>query len=287
VPGLDFFLSGEFERFDKDLTRFEPGYDSNTWSGTAGADYRFSRLLTAGLALTYSRIDGDFDRSGGSFATNSYGALAYASVRPVANSFVDLVGGYARKDYSVDRSVSLSASSGAPIAGGRATGDTNGNEYTAAAHAGYDFVFKNVTVGPRVGVDFSHTTIDGFSERGATGLELLYDRQERTSLTTTAGVFASVAFSTRLGVLVPQTTLEYVHEFEDNQRAIRFRFRDDPENFKFRFQTDPPDRDYFHLGAGLVMVLPSGWSPFINYRALVGYRSESSHTVTAGVRVGF
>ena len=56
---------------------------------------------------------------------------------------------------------------------------------------------------------------------------------------------------------------------------------------RFTFENDPPDRNYFNLGAGIVLVLPHGISPFVNYRSLVGYKDQSSHTVTAGLRVEF
>jgi peroxiredoxin len=102
-----------------------------------------------------------------------------------------------------------------------------------------------------------------------------------------AGLFASVAFSTPLGVVVPQATFEYVHEFADDQRTIHFSFVEDLAQKKFRFQNDPPDRDYFNAGAGVVFVLPGGFSPFVNYRALLGYKDQSSHIVAAGLRFAF
>jgi len=56
---------------------------------------------------------------------------------------------------------------------------------------------------------------------------------------------------------------------------------------QLRFNNDPPDRDYFHAGAGLVLVLPGGFSPFLNYRALLGYNDQSGHAVTVGLRFPF
>jgi hypothetical protein len=54
-----------------------------------------------------------------------------------------------------------------------------------------------------------------------------YDRQHRDSLTTTVGAFASDALSTSIGGFVPQFTADWVHEFQDDQRAIYFRCRED------------------------------------------------------------
>jgi uncharacterized protein with beta-barrel porin domain len=294
------FGSGNFERFDKDVTRFEPGYTSNNGGLTIGGDYRLHPRLLLGAAFNYSRISGKFDHNGGDFDTDSFGALLYSSILPMPRLFVDIVAGYARKHYTVNRAVSAIGSGPGflglppifpplpfPSVIGNVLSDTDGNEYLAALHFGYDFHLVNVTIGPRGGVDYKYTTLDGFRERGSTGLELVYDPQHQTSLRTSVGAFASIALSTRIGVLVPQGTFEYLHEFDNNQRAIYFRFSEDFGRRRFRFQTDPPDRDYFQLGGGLIIVLPRGVSPFVNYRALVGYRDQLSHTVNAGLRVDF
>ena len=305
VPGLGAFVSAEYEAFDKNVTRFESGYSSDTWSVVAGVDYSFTRWATAGIAFTFSNVDGTYAERGGDFDTESVGGLLYATFTPIPRFFVDLIGGYARKNYTNNRPVSFAntANGGAVIftSNGIASGETDGNEYRAGLTLGYDFNFDRVTVGPRVGVNYRYTTIDSFEEKGkgavicspacqrtsGTGLELAYDRQEESSLTTVAGLFASVAFSTAIGVVVPQATFDYVHEFADDQRTIHFSFVEDFAHKKLRFQNDPPDRDYFRAGAGVVFVLPGGFFPFASYRALLGYRDQSSHIVTAGLRFVF
>ena len=67
-------------------------------------------------------------------------------------------------------------------------------------------------------------------------------------------------------------TLEYVHEFLDDQRSVQFSFVQDPQNRRFLFETTPPDRDYLNLGLGVSMVLPSGLQPFLNFRDMLAYR---------------
>lgn len=294
VGGLGVFVSGEYERFDKDITRFEPGYDSDMESVTVGADYLFGKRFIAGIAFRYANINGEFDSSEGSFDTDSYGGLVYASFVPASNFFVDAVAGYAAKNYSVERGISFAffrrttndvvfGLEGRRIsANGIASSDTEGDEYKASINAGYDFIWKNFTMGPRLGVNYQYTRIDAFAERGrgaiiceggecssitATGLELAYDQQSQTSLTSVLGMYASAAISTGFGIrLVPQATVEWVHEFQDSQRSINFRFVEDPAGTKFSFLNDPPDRNYFNLGVGMSMVLPYGISPFVNYQ---------------------
>jgi outer membrane autotransporter protein len=304
IRGLGLFVSVEYEAFDKNVTRFESGYSSDKWSGTVGVDYSFTRWATAGVAFTYSNTTGDYAERGGEFETESAGGLLYATFVPISRLFADVVAGYARKHYSTDRVISYSNTFNTGIlltSNGIASGETDGDEYRAGVNVGYDFSFDRLTFGPRAGVNYRYTTIDSFTERGrravicnptcnqtaGTGLELAYDRQEDSSLTNVAGVFASLAFSTPFGVVVPQATFEYVHEFLDDQRTIHFSFAEDLAREKFRFQNDPPDRDYFNAGAGIVFVLPGGFTPFVNYRTLLGYKDQSSHTVTAGLRFVF
>ena len=99
---MGFFASGLVESLNRDITTFQDGYKSNILGITAGADYRFSKKLVAGLALSYSNTDGDF-RSGGNFSTNSYGGLLFASYLPTDKTFVQVTGGYTRNKYLVAR----------------------------------------------------------------------------------------------------------------------------------------------------------------------------------------
>ena len=101
------------------------------------------------------------------------------------------------------------------------------------------------------------------------------------------GLYASYAISTGFGVLLPQITGEYFHEFLNDQKLLKFRFAQDFAVTPLSYLTDKPDRDHFMLSAGLVVVLANGLSPFVNYRELLGYRDQSNHVVTLGLRVSF
>jgi len=282
---LSLFASVDYQSFDKDTTRFEGGFGRDTVGGTIGADYLFRNGLVLGTAVSYGHEFGSYD-SGGRFDHDAYGILVYGSFVPITSMFVDAVVGYTRKDYSFERHASFTSATLTTL--GPTSGDTDGNEFRIGVNTGYDFLFGRFTVGPRVGVLYRETTIAGFRESGSTGLELAYDNQNVQSLTTTVGVFGSVAISTGFGVIVPQASAEYVHEFLDDQRSVGFRLLQDPTpGRRYLFQTDPPDRDYFNLGVGVSMVLANGVQPFLNFRELVGYKDRSSHTVTLGLRVPF
>ena len=288
---LGLFITGEGEWVEKNVTRFEPGFSSDAGGVIVGADYRLLPWLTAGLAFSYSHTHGDFHGSNGNFNTDAYGVTLYGSATPLPNLFVDGTLGFTRRDYDILRRV-IYVSPGTAI-DGLAKGETTGNEFRTSVQVGYDVVRGALTVGPRVGVNYSTNDIDSFNERNVsprgldTGLQLAYDGQHRESLTTTVGAFLSYAFSTSIGIFVPQLTAEWVHEFFDNQRVIYFRFREDFGQTKLRFQTDQPDRDYANVGTGVVLVLPKGMQVFLSFRALVGYSDRQAYTANGGFRIAF
>lgn len=287
--GLGFFASGLVESLNRDITTFQDGYKSTILGITAGGDYRFSKRLVAGLALSYSNTDGDF-RSGGNFSTNSYGGLLFASYLPTDRTFMQITGGYTKNNYLVSR---LAAASTGPGGGGGdtvqglASSNSNGNVFNLGLMTGYDHPIGRFTIGPRAGVNYSNTKIGDYGETGSTGVELKYEDQWINSLQSVLGVQGSAALSTGLGVLVPQFNADYIHEFANSQRFINVQFaqdfRDNPT--KFRFQNDVPVRNYFNLGTGLMMVLPNGWQPFVNFRAMVGNEQFDNYAGTFGLRI--
>ena len=288
--GFGVFVNGDYQFLNKDTTRFETGFEQHTAGTTVGLDYSFRGRAVLGVALNYAHEFGDYSGALGGFDNDAYGVTLYGTVVPVDNLFVDGFLGYTRKQYSFDRRVDLDIPGlGGPsrVALGRIEGDTHSDELHAGVTVGYDFVLGKFTVGPRVGVNYRDARIAGFGERGSTGIELIYDNQNVVSLSTSTGLFASMAISTRFGVLVPQATAEYVHEFENNQHSVGFTLVDTLNRPRFLFQTDPPDRNFFNVGLGAVFVLPGGMSAFCNVRELLGYSTRRATTVTVGFRLGF
>jgi len=287
--GLGLFFTTGYERFDQDTTRFAAGFGQDTVGGTAGVDYILNRFVLLGAAFNYSHEFGNYI-TGGGFDHDSYGVLLFTSLSPFSGAFMDLIAGYFRKHYHFDRRVLLDI----PTLGGadvkvdsKVRSDTDSDEFRFSAYGGYDFILRNIRIGPRLGVNYRDMGIDGFRESGGTGIELAYENQNIVSLTTQAGVYASIVINTGFGVIVPQTTVEYVHEFLDDQRSVGFRFVQDLRQRKFLYQTDRPDRDYMNVAVGVSMIFPGGVTGFANFRELVAYRDRSSHAISLGVRFEF
>lgn len=288
--GLGLFASGFVESLDRNVNQYQDGYKSTILGFTGGADYRFTKQLTAGLAFNYSNTNGDF-RNGGNFSTNSYGVTLFSQYLPTDKSFVQLTAGYTNNSFNVARNSSLvipdPGAGRALNVGGISSSNSNGDTFQLGVLTGYDQPVGRFTVGPRVGLNYAHNHIHDYAEQGGTGMELKYGDQYVNSLQSVLGVQGSAAFSTGFGVLVPQVNANYIHEFANSQRFINAQFVEDNRSnpFQFRFQTDVPVRNYFDVGTGLIAVLPNGLQPFVNFRAMVGNNQFNNYAGTFGLRV--
>lgn len=276
--GLGVFVSGDYQHKDKQQTNFEMGFTSDSYGPTLGVDYRLDTFGVIGMAFDFSHTDGEFDHNFGDFNTDTLTAVLYGSYYPTDQSFIDAALGFGHKDLKADHLD--------PGGSGTEVGaDTNGFDFTADLTGGYDFSFESVTIGPRLGIHYRRTALNSFVETGDPAATLFaYDDQVDDSLTGTVGFQASMAFSTDFGVVVPTINAEYVREFLDDRERHTVT---EVGGVSSTFVTDQPDRNHFNVGAGVVVVLPDGISPFLSYEAEVANYLEETHTVTAGVRLEF
>lgn len=290
MKGFGVFASGLVEALNRDVTTFQDGYKSMILGITAGADYRFNRQTVGGLAVNYANTHGDF-KNGGDFNTNSLGVILFGSYLPTDRTFIQVTGGYTHNNHLVSRTAQafIPGVAGGPDRNlaGTPSSSSNGDIFRATLLAGYDHPVGMFTIGPRLGMNYANTHIGDYSETSGGGLGLRFDDQWVNSLQSVVGVLAQAAISTSIGVLVPQANADYIHEFANSQRFINVAFVEDnrANPLQFTFQNDVPVRNYFNVGTGLIMVLPNGWQPFVNFRAMVGNSQFDNYAGTFGLRI--
>lgn len=296
---LGMFVNGSFGTGNRDQTEYEPGFDYDAYSVTAGVDYRFTNNLVVGTALGYAFSEADIDNDGGSAESDGYGASLYATYY-ISEFYIDLIGVYGKKDYSTVRNVDYSivefGGGGTTVVDQSFNGDPDAEEYGFSAGLGYSFFKWGFTLQPYGQLSYLDTEIDGYSESldqantdAGFGLALAFDEQDITSLTSALGARLAYTVNTSLGVIVPHISFDWQHEYENDSRNITARFVngiDDVDNL-IVIPTDDPDRDYYRLGAGCSAVLPHGVSAFASYETLIGLADISSHLVTIGMRYEF
>ncbi len=288
------FISGEYENLDKDKNKFEEGYDSIVRRLTLGGDIQFSKRILAGLAFDTYGQDGRFSQSRNSnFDVDSYRFVAYGSFLPIDNMFVQVSANYGittteRKRFASFTDPNSDALDPAgTVVVGRPIADFDADQYGAFVMAGYNFPIGPVTLSPRAGYEWQRVAYETYRESGSSGLELKFDDYDITSSLSTLGLQGSIAIGTRYGVLVPQASFDWKHQFDLDQQDLKVSFVDDTRSKKFEYQNEEPDRNYYEINAGLVFVFPNGFQAFGNYRTIAKHSRFDSDAFTLGLRYDF
>ncbi|MCP4408481.1 MAG: autotransporter outer membrane beta-barrel domain-containing protein [Gammaproteobacteria bacterium] len=287
------FVNGVIGFGDKDQTDREDGFDFNTYGISAGVDYRFTNNFVLGLAGGYSNLDVDIKsttgRSGGDVEADGYSISAYG-LYYLDKFYFNGVVGYGSNDYDTSRRVVIPSESADPLRGpvdATASATTDSDQISLAGTVGYEFSRDAMTFGPYLRGDYLDVDIDGYTESGAGGLNLVIDKQSLKSLTSTLGGQLSYSFSQNFGIVVPHGRLEWIHEFEDASRSISARYLHNVNNTFWTAPSDDPDRDYFTLGIGVSTVFQSGVQAFLDYQTLLAKQDINEHVFTLGGRYEF
>lgn len=289
VPRLQGFLNVVVGAGDKDDDRLETGYDYDQRSISGGVDYRFSDAVTAGVSLSYGKTNLDFDRRGGALEAKTVVGAVYGLWTLTDRLQVSGLVAYGRIDYASDRAITY-AENGASAINRIAHGDTDGDQWEGTITLSYAMDAPDGwSYGPSLSVSGRTLDLDAFSETGAAGLNLAYEKQSADSLQLMAGFDISKAISLQSGVISPYARLQGVYETKDDSRNVRIRYVADTTGFfpGIRLTTRAPDRTRFLLGGGVAGQFASGWSAFADAETILGLRDVSGYNLTLGVRKEF
>lgn len=291
-PGLlsdkwGMWARGNYSFGEKDRSTSSPAFDAEQWALLAGMDYRFNDELVGGVSLAYGQSSIDFDpREEGGLDTDSWAVSLYGSAYAARNLYFDAILNVANSDYGADRNITYV--DGLGLVSVDAHGDTGGMTYSAGVSGGYDFLLGGLTLSPTLGLFYIDATIDSFTERGAGGLNLIYDEQSFQSFTGNLGFRATYAWNLSWGVLLPHLRVDYVREFKDDVDVFAVRFAADPDAAStppILVETDNPDESYWRLAAGFSAQFIHGVSAYIEYQRLESFELISFQDVSLGLRL--
>ena len=303
-----FFLTVDSQQQNKDATQFGAASKADSVNVLMGLDKRFGASSVIGLA--YSRSDlhgktvggGDFDREG-----NAY--WVYGSWFPTDTVFFDINIG---KDNATNKSrrlverqlvivspvISMDMDPTEPetetniivdIPQAIVEGRTESDVFSFALSAGRDFRLERLTIGPRLSLTQSRSTIDAFTESGDTPMSLRFLRDTEKSLVGILGMQGSRAFPLSRGVLNLQGNINWQHEFKNKQRTLRAQFAEDLREDApvLRFLSEEPDKDWITIGLSGVLLLPGGFSGFLSYEQSFSHRYLDRKSINIGIRQEF
>jgi outer membrane autotransporter protein len=279
------WFRGNFSFGEKDQNASSPAFDADQWAFVGGLDYRLSDQAVLGAALSYGSSSVDFAADDGALDTDSFALSLYGSAYAAKNFYFDGIVNLSNSSYDASRNITYVDGIGLVTAD--AQGDTDGMTWSGGLSMGYDFLAGGLTISPNLGVFYIDTTIDGFTETGAGGLNLIYDEQKFESFTGNVGMRLTYAWNLSWGVLLPHLRVDYVREFEDDVDVFGVRFANDPNAATtppVLVETDNPDQSYWRLAGGFSAQFKHGISGYIEYQRLESFEFISFQDVSIGLR---
>ncbi len=292
-----FFATGMIVRggFDANATR--PGFDFNNASLTAGVDYRFSDTFVAGVAGGVNRNHSSLDQDLGKLDVDGYTLSGYFTWYHGDSFYLEGSAVLDWLSYDLKRNIAYQiadlSGSGTSSINQTATASPDGHQSSVALSVGKDFNHGAWAISPYLRGVYSHLNLGAFREKAsdpnAPGAGLITSVESR-SLTSELGVLGGrVSYTTSFdwGVLIPNATLEWNHEFRNDPQTIVTRFIADPTQTPIVITDQAPDQSYFNVGIGLNAIFPQGRSGFITWEHLVGYSGVHENRFSLGIRIEF
>ena len=268
----------------KDRGTNESGYSFQSAGVTVGADYTFTENLLMGIAFGYENNDVDLHRQAGDLETNSYSGSAYGIFNK-DNYYIDGVVSIGSTEIDTDRNIKYTTAT--ETVDSVARGNTDAMKYEAGISGGYQFAINKFLINPYVGFDYSKFAVQGYDEKGGAGWAVHYSSQDIESIQSKVGMRSAYIISTPVGVIVPQLSAEWVHEYGYNQRTQKTDFVQDTSGATLNIISDKPDRDFMTAGFNISGQFAHDISGFVGYEIVLLREDVSNHTVSGGIRMQF
>ncbi len=283
--GLSAYLSLDSGNFTQDNTTWVSGMEGTSSGLALGADYSVNSRLFAGAAFSYASHDANLN-DGGSLTSTSNGLTLYTNYAVSDTLDLGATLAWGQQAYDMRRKIQF-------VLGSTVTDDTAGSK-PQGSNLGLNLSGgwqTRLVGGTGLAVNgnlyYANQTIDRFRESGSEGFALVVDQQSIKTLRMDVGAVVHHAFSTSLGVMTPQLSLTWLHEFTTDGQDITAHFVADPGATPFRYNTQQRDPDFAQLALGLPLTFANGFSAFLQYESLLALDNFTQNTLTLGARMEF
>jgi outer membrane autotransporter protein len=249
------------------------GYNANFGGLMVGFDRAVSDSWRVGGVFSYSNsvIDNTGDTSGDSTRLNAYGLMGYGGY--TANRwYANLSGGVVAQHYDSTRQIDFSGFSG------QAGGSFSGMQYVMRGEAGLPLMVGPLTVTPLAALTYSYLHQNGYTENGGDGAALAVGAAHSTSVKSDLGARFSRELTTSYGVLVPELTLAWRHEYDNTRVSTVAGFAADPTgDTNFSTVGPSPQSNLADLALGVTLLRAN------NLSLTARYEMEAAHGYLAQV----
>jgi len=289
-----FWMRGNFGSSEKSNSSADAGFDADQWGISGGADYQIpEEQAMVGLALGFGESDASFNPSGeGGLNTSAWNISLYGGLYPEDGLFyADGFVAYGHSSLDSERRIRYIDAGG--TIDRTAQGSSDGSTLSVGVSAGHDFLVGPVTISPNARLNYIDATVNGFRESGASGLDLIYDKQDFDSATASIGARITGAWNLGWIVLLPHFRADAVWEFSDSANAFGVRFANDP--FVGTASPTPPiivtseaaDQSFMIFTVGMAAQLRYGISAYVEYTTLEGLEFLDVSDLALGMRIQY
>ena len=257
-----FWLSGFGNTMAQNEEAGFSGFQQHTSGIPAGFDVRLSDRLIAGVAATQSHGTLNFQdersagRSEGVFTT-VYGTYF------TDHAELEALFSYGRDNYRNVRRITL---------GGldrRARSEHDGDIFAARFEGRYHLDWENLKIEPFASLQYSRQNIAGFRETGAGDLDLIVNQRSVDALASQLGLRLARSFSFGAGLLIPELTAAWQHDFRLGDSSFSAFFRGAPQD-KFRITAPDDSGGAMRLGGALTFIGNRHFSAAAGVNAALG-----------------
>jgi len=238
------------------------GWNANLWSLAVGYDYKFNDKVLAGLALTYSNLNGSTGFNKGKIRDNAYGFVPYAAFKVSPCFDIDAMLGYSR--VNKDRSRTTPSLTGTDdLTGVRATSSPKADRYFGAVFANYRHHVKQWNLLARLGYFYATDRQKKFSEANgdtSTGANLAKAYSAQSTNLSRLSLRLQAGFKANHNV-EPYAFLTYARDFG----ASKIKVQDSvaagtPTNITLISPNKQRNNNTFGGGLGLNASVHCGWT---------------------------
>jgi uncharacterized protein with beta-barrel porin domain len=284
APDFSEFISGDLILADlsQKSSNNIPDAHATAADATAGVAFKITPHLAVGALFDYNHSDAKTDSQGSHVRADTYSPGLYGTFFD-GGFYVNGLFTYGFNKYSNDRVIDLG--------GGSATAQSSpgGTQYSGALDFGYDFHpgrDRHWTLGPDLGLQYTHLDVDAFSESGAGPADLAVSSQSANSLRGRLG--GHLLYQLRSGSIVfaPDVFAAYQHEFLNDTFGLTSQF-DIPGTTPFAIQGTHPGRDSALVGIGASATFDNDLALYLNYIAEVSTDDYLVQSVQGGLKASF
>jgi outer membrane autotransporter protein len=254
------WMNGTIGGGEKTRRRGNAGFDFNTWSLTAGVDYRLRDTTFLGAALGWSKFSSDYSRVTGDLDARSHSLHLYSGYSAANGFSLDGSLSWMRTRYDLQRFLPINGSNDL-LNGtdGMVSGSPSANQYSGALGTSWYFQRGIWTIAPTIQYEFLRARINAFEEDGDSLFRLAYDEQTQVTRSLSAGLLTDLSLATGVGTFRPYLRALWYSDSGTGARNVLAHFVEGGSQMTSNSVIlREPDRNYGSLELGLGFRRPIG-----------------------------